>query len=253
MSFAYVHEGFCPICEKAVRFESTNKWHRDYLLCTECGSVPRERALAVVLENQFPNWRILPTHESSPIDRGISKKIREQAGLYTGSQYLPNEQPGTVVNGFRNENLEKQTFGDKSFSLVISLDVMEHVNEPEAAFKDIARTLVDGGAYLFSVPTYKEQTESKRAARHMPDGTIEHYAKPEYHGNPVGNNDSLVTFRYGYDLPELIHAWSDLDVEVFRFHNHHLGIIGEMTEIYLCRKNKPNTVANTEPTQAQEV
>ena len=61
-------------------------------------------------------------------------------------------------------------------------------------------------------------------------------AEPEYHGNPVSNAGSLVTFHYGYDFAELIAAWSGLDVEVVRFHDHRHGVIGEFTEVYLAVK-----------------
>lgn len=71
----------------------------------------------------------------------------------------------------------------------------------------------------------------RRAILH-PDG-IEHLHPPEYHGNPVDPEGVLVTFHYGYDLPELIHRWAGLNTMVCRFHDHHIGVIGEFTEVYV--------------------
>jgi len=102
--------------------------------------------------------------------------------------------------------------------------------------KEVWRTLKPGGAYLFAVPTYKQNLVTERAARFLPDGGIEHYREPEYHGNPINPQGSLVTFRYGYDFPELIRSWTPLDTRVYRFHDHRHGLIGEFTEIYLCTK-----------------
>lgn len=232
----YAREGLCPICETRTRFTARYHWFRDHLLCERCGSIPRERGLALVLQERFPGWRSLRIHESSPEPRGISQKLKIECPGYVASQFFPGAAPGAMHRGFRNENLESQTFEDACFDLVVTLDVMEHVNEPAACFGEIWRTLKPGGAYLFAVPTYKDKINSERAARYLPDGTIEHYCEPEYHGNPADPNGSLVTFRYGYDLPELIRSWAPFDTRVYRFHDHAHGLIGEFTEIYLCMR-----------------
>lgn len=237
-SHVYARDGFCPICAAAARFSARYSWYRDHLKCERCGSIPRERALALVLEERFPAWRRLRIHESSPEPRGVSKKLAAECRRYVATQFFPDAAPGVTRNGFRNENLERQSFADGAFDLVITLDVMEHVNEPEACFREIWRTLKPGGAYLFTAPTYKENVASERAARFLPNGAAEHYREPEYHGNPVNPQGALVTFRYGYDLPELIRSWAPFDVRVYRFHDHRHGIIGEFTEVYLCTRTE---------------
>jgi SAM-dependent methyltransferase len=230
----YEHAGYCSICEAKRTFRANYAWYRDHLLCDGCGSIPRERGLALTLTRRFPNWRDLTIHESSPGNRGISPKLQRECPRYVATQFFPGQPIGTTIRGFRNENLEAQTFADAEFDLVITLDVMEHVNEPELVFKEVARTLKPGGAYVFTVPTYKAKVIGERRSRYNPDGTVTHFAEPEYHGNPVSDAGSLVTFHYGYDLPELIHQWSGLNVEVARFHDHHFGIIGEFTEVYVA-------------------
>jgi SAM-dependent methyltransferase len=234
-AFVYERTGFCPICMAEARFTATDGWFRDTLRCSGCRSIPRERALALVLERSFPGWRGMAIHESSPAPRGISAKLRREAPGYVASQFFAARPLGSSVEGFRNENLEAQTFAEGSFDLVVSLDVMEHVNRPDEALREIARTLKPGGAYLFTAPTYKERLTTERRALYRPDGGIDHLAPPEYHGNPISDAGSLVTFLYGYDFAELIAAWSGLDVEVARFHDHRHGVIGEFTEVYVAR------------------
>lgn len=234
-AFVYERTGFCPICMAEARFTATDGWFRDTLRCSGCRSIPRERALALVLERSFPGWRGMAIHESSPAPRGISAKLRREAPGYVASQFFAARPLGSTVEGFRNENLEAQTFAEGSFDLVVSLDVMEHVNRPDVALREIARTLRPGGAYLFTAPTYKERLVTERRALYRPDGGIDHLAPPEYHGNPISDAGSLVTFHYGYDFAELIAAWSGLDVEVARFHDHRHGVIGEFTEVYVAR------------------
>jgi SAM-dependent methyltransferase len=169
--------------------------------------------------------------------RGISAKLRDSCPRYLCTNYFPGETLGGMVGGLRNENIECQTFADASFDVVISLDVMEHVNMPDTAFREVARTLVPGGLYAFSAPTYSRLTESKRRARYLESGDVEFLEMPpEYHGNPISNDGSLVTFHFGYDLVENINKWSQLDVTCLRFWDEHIGIIGNFTEIYICRK-----------------
>ncbi|WP_022855323.1 hypothetical protein [Thermodesulfobacterium thermophilum] len=71
----------------------------------------------------------------------------------------------------------------------------------------------------------------------MPDGTIKVIGDPEYHGNPQDpKNGSLVTWKYGYDLPYLIQKRTGFDVEVFRFQSLDIAVCGLYTEVYLCGK-----------------
>lgn len=233
----YRAHGYCPVCEADAEFTAKYDWYRDHLVCSSCGSIPRERALALVLHRRFPQWRELHIHESSPGARGVSPKLKDQCRNYLASQFFPGEPEGAVVRGFRNENLQAQTFPDNTFDVVVTLDVMEHVNEPEQAFKEIFRTLKPQGAFVFTVPTYKGKVTSERRALYRPDGTVEYYSPAEFHGNPVSDAGALVTFHYGYDLAQSIYQWAGLDTEVIRFHDHHHGIIGDFTEVYVATKN----------------
>ena len=50
-----------------------------------------------------------------------------------------------IYDSCTNQNLEKLTYEDESFDVVITQDVFEHINEPFQAFKEIARVLKPGG------------------------------------------------------------------------------------------------------------
>lgn len=233
-------DGFCPICESAATFVADGPWLRGTLKCRSCekGSVPRERALAAVLNRECPDWRTLSIHESSPMQRGISLKLQRQAKHYVGSHFFPEEPFGTIVKGWRNENIEQQTFESDTFDLVITLDVTEHVFHPDRMFKEIWRTLKPGGLYISTFPIRKRLVEATvPLARLHPDGTVEFLKDPpEYHGNPIDGAGALVTWDYGYDIHQQIAEWAPFDVEITRFADRHQGIIGEYTEVVVCRK-----------------
>ncbi|UDL93227.1 class I SAM-dependent methyltransferase [Lichenihabitans sp. PAMC28606] len=194
--------------------------------------------MALVLDETMPDWRFVHIHESSPSDRGISKKLKESAKYYTASQFFPGKPFGIDVDGFRNEDLESQTFDDASFDIVVSLDVMEHVFNPSAVYQEVYRTLKHGGVYLHTFPMYKYLSEgATRRAEISSGGEVRHLIEPpQYHLNPVDSRGSLVTFDYGYDITRLINEWAPFDVRISRFWDESHGIIGEHTEVVICRK-----------------
>jgi SAM-dependent methyltransferase len=232
------YRGRCPICETDVTFTATTEWLRGSLKCSSCESVPRERALAIVLEELHKEWRSLTIHESSPEERGISSKLKREADDLVRSQFYPDVPLGEMHKGFRNEDLQRLTFADNTFDLVITLDVFEHIPLPQMAMKEIWRTLKVGGAMLCTWPVRKGQVEPmKYRARLRADGTFEHLLPPEIHGNPVDpGGGALVTVDYGYDIHQLIEWTAPFDVRVYRFADRTHGVLGEYLEVFHCRK-----------------
>ncbi|WP_084158939.1 methyltransferase domain-containing protein [Solidesulfovibrio alcoholivorans] len=162
--------------------------------------------------------------------------LKNNSSNYTGSGYFPNSKFGVVVNGLKNEDLENQTFEDAVFDLVIHLDVMEHLFHPFKALNEIWRTLKVNGHCIFAAPTYPEKQNSEQVA-FVEDGELRVIGDPEYHGNPQNSEGSLVTWRYGYDLPQLITRNTKFkNVEVRRWQSMDDAIMGIMTEIYILRK-----------------
>jgi SAM-dependent methyltransferase len=228
--------GFCPICATDVVFRADEPLFRDHLLCSACGSIPRERAVMLVIESVAPDWRGMRIHESSPIERGTSVRLRNECSGYVATQMFPGIPPGSTYGNFRCEDLERQSFGDGTFDLVVTQDVMEHVLELAAAYREIWRTLAPGGMHIHTTPIKKHYRASVRRAERQQDGSVRHLLPAIYHGNPVDSSGALVTFDWGQDLPELIAAWAPFDVEVRRFHDRRRGIVAEMTEVIICTK-----------------
>ena len=227
--------GHCAVCAAPAHFVARDSWLRDNLRCQSCGSIPRERALMTVLEQRYPDWRALAMHESSP---GLpsSKKLERECKAYLSTHFFPDIAPGEFKFGVRCENLESQTFPDESFDLVVTQDVMEHVLDPEAAFRDIARTLRSGGAHVFTTPVYKGLARSIVYARRGGAGIEYLVQPPEYHGNPIDEKGALVTMHYGADIGELIFRWSGLATTVYVIRDPALGLAGEFLEVMVTVK-----------------
>ncbi len=213
--------GTCSICEHSTLFVETGAWLRDQYLCVRCGSIPRWRALLCRLDAEYADWRDLAIHESSP-GGPASDKLRRQAAGYSSSQYLgPDVPPGSTVGNVSCQDLCDLTFDDGSFDLFITQDVLEHVLRPDLAVQEIARVLKPGGAHVFTVPIHPDQATVVRA---VPTETgVEHLLPPEYHGNPVDPNGSLVVREWGIDLLEFISLHCRLQTEAQYHHDRRRG------------------------------
>lgn len=226
------HKGTCPICGPTI-FNITGPILREHYKCSNCNSIPRFRAIFHVLQNEFPNWRELRIHESSPAG-AVSEKLRKECKNYSCSFYLPEVPFGTVDKGRRSEDLTKLSFPNESFDLLVTQDVMEHVFHPELAFKEIERVLSPKGAHIFTVPVYPRDETVVRAK--MAGDKIEHLLPPNYHGAPYSKTGALVVHEWGRDFVKFISKRSNTWTQVFIIKDRELGIDGKFLEVFISRK-----------------
>jgi SAM-dependent methyltransferase len=142
---------------------------------------------------------------------------------------------GASRNGFRCEDLERQTFPDGSFDLVITQDVFEHVLDPARGFAEIARTLKPGGAHVFTIPWYFWKPTLVRASGDG-NGGVRHLAEPEYHCNPIDPKGSLVVTEWGSDFCDFIYRASGLTTTAVRIRDRRQGIDAEFIEVFISQK-----------------
>jgi SAM-dependent methyltransferase len=187
-----------------------------------------------VLNKRFPDWREKKIHESSPHPI-LLKKFRNECKDYNVSTLFKGIALGTMHKGMRCENIEKQTFANEIFDLVITTDVLEHILNPSKAFSEIARTLKIGGAHVFTVPIYEQKRISEIRAK-IVNGELKYLAKPEYHGNPFNKDGSLVTMHYGLDVGEIVLKASGMHTSIFNIQNKELGILGHMVDVLVSIK-----------------
>ena len=247
--FRYQANGFCVICERDTTFEALRKeelkeawfphWFRDALRCPNCQSLPRQRAVFTVLSSLYPDWREARIHECSPGMGGASRRLRMECAGYTATQYDPgigfgNSSPA----GYRSENLQAQTFGDETFDIVVTQDVFEHLMQPDRAAREIARTLRPGGAHIFTVPLANGKKKSSRRAV-MIDGALVHVAEPQYHGNPMADDGSLVTIDWGEDIMDYIAFHSGGAMSMYYIDDITRGLRAAYNEVFVCRKAAP--------------
>ena len=228
------NKGFCPVCGKKTAFLMLDDWLRDYYRCVYCLSIPRQRALKIVLDQVCSDWKNKSIHESSP-NGPLSKRISEQCRGYIGSQYYTDIPCGTYNGSFVSQNLEQQSFPDQQFDIVITQDVLEHVIHPAKAFSEIERTLKPGGIHIFTIPiNFLKKTE----IRVVDIGDrLEYLKEPIYHKNPVDSNGALVITDWGNDIADVIQSCSNMTTEIFSFKDLYHGVDGQYLEVLVSKKS----------------
>ena len=230
--------GYCPTCKKRTRFGAKKPDFREHLKCAHCRSIARERALIEVIDKYMPDWKDRIVHESSPANRGASVRLQEDCPGYISSQYFEGVPSGEWVDGVRCENLESLSLDESSIDLHVTQDVLEHVFHPEKVFFEIARTLAPGGMHIFTVPLVNRWKPSECRAKLSDAGEIIYLKEAEYHGNPVGDGRSLVTFDWGYDICEFIFKSCGLFTHTVLIDDLSRGIHGENLEVLVTVKPK---------------
>ena len=132
---------------------------------------------------------------------------------------------GAIVNGIRHEDVEQLSFKDETIDLIVSNDVFEHIPHPKTGFKECCRVLKKGGVMLATIPFDIEKNQTIARAEIINDQLI-HHMNPQFHGNPILAEGSLVFTDFGWDLLVLAReiGFSDSMVQIYRSINFgHLG------------------------------
>ena len=155
------------------------------------------------------------------------------------SRYLPQEEPGKKLSNqvnLTNQNLERLTFPDAFFDIVITSDVMEHVRIDSLAHSEIRRVLKPGGVYIFTVPHTRAVSETlHRVVIHDPldSNKDEFVLEKEFHGDANSPEDAALCYRvYGTELDEILTQVGFI-VEYTQQDFPEAGILS--TELFYCR------------------
>jgi len=127
------------------------------------------------------------------------------------------------------------TFDDEYFDIFITQDVFEHVMAPDRAFNEIARVLRSGGMHVFTLPWYPVNKDTVQRVR-MDNGEVVHLLEPVYHGNPVSDEGSIVTYDWGLDLVDFIYRHSKMTTMVYLLQDRTLGLEAEFLHVFISFK-----------------
>lgn len=210
---------------------------REHLDCPGCGHVNRLRAsLHILFQEVRPgrDARIYVTEQVTP----LYGWLRRRFASVVGSEYLgAGRAPGETVNGVRHEDVQRLSFPDASFDLIMSFDVLEHVPDERRALAELSRCLRPGGTLLFTAPFRDDIHDHEVRAVLRADGTPDHLMEPEYHGNPVDPEGGSLCFRYfGWRLMDDLREAGLEEPEGMFYWSADFAYLGATNSIFIARK-----------------
>jgi SAM-dependent methyltransferase len=226
--------GYCAVCARPSSFwadwqfsDNQTPNYRERLICDSCGLNNRQRFTMALLKQIVDGRHDLKIYLYEQVTAFFHQAQGILAGhRVVGSEYLGfDKAPGQEFGGIRHENATRLSFRDASLDLLISNDVLEHVPGYRQALQESSRVLKPGGKMLFSIPFYLgEQTTRIRAVEEQ--GSIRHVQPPQYHGNPVSAEGSLVFNDFGWDVIEQCLAAGFKEAYAIFYHSTVLGYLG---------------------------
>ena len=226
--------GICQACEKPVGFLADRQYlwegrvnFRERLECPQCRLNTRLRFMAYLLRDVVAEAgsaaRIYLHEQITPFFGWATQSL---PGEVIGSEYLGHDiAGGTVIDGVRHEDALNLSFADASFDAIVSQEVLEHVPEIDPAMAEAARVLKPGGRFYITIPFHPGLDETRKRAE-LRDGEVVHLAEPEYHGNPVSPEGSLVFYQHGWDFFDRLRDHGFADAELLGYWSALYGYLG---------------------------
>jgi SAM-dependent methyltransferase len=186
----------CRCCLKPSFFVSLSEGE-EFKICIRCRANLRYEMLAGYVREHCPdlgNKEVMELAPRSPLNALLSN-----AKKYIRTYYSEDCATGRArEDGAICEDITRLSLGDSSMDIIISSDVLEHVEDLEKAFRETARVLRTGGYHLFTVPM--AQATRKRASGK--GASLAHYCAPEVHFDPMDPEGILCFWDIGPDIAE---------------------------------------------------
>jgi len=228
-------QGYCVACERVQNFAIDGGPDfgpgypnlREGLVCP-CGAKNRDRLMILASKAEI-------LQADRTIFFGAFSGWAEWAKRHRGEhvqfcEYLADSDTRgdeVLVNGVnvRNEDLTEMTLADGSADLIVHQDVLEHIPSYGAAFKETLRVLKPGGRSIFTAPFFHCLNETFVRARILADGSLEHFAPEERHGDPLSPEGILSFYNFGWNLLDDLWAAGFVDVSLNILYSADLGLV----------------------------
>ena len=176
--------------------------YREHVLAF--GLNPRQRVVLDILSQLYSKQArdTLRVHLHEAITR-LALTIKGHFPYTIASEYLPDDEHKAQRFPIPHVDICHSSLPAKSFDLIISLEVLEHVPSIDAALVDMQRILKVEGRLLATFPFRYMSASSLKRATLDGNGDVVHLLDPEYHGNPVDREKGSLVFEIpGWDIVE---------------------------------------------------
>jgi SAM-dependent methyltransferase len=184
------------------------------------------------------NLRVYIAETNSVLSDFLRQNLRPH--LFVCSEYFgSSHKSGDIVDGILHQDLQRTSFDDETFDIVITSEVFEHIPDAISAEIEVMRILKRGGVYCFTVPFPPASEHDLVLARMDEKGTVEHLAEPQFHDDRLRPDEGILVYRlFSFnDLKERFGAMGH-EFKSTRFWSKSLGILGSACWTHTVRKNK---------------
>lgn len=181
----------CASCGRDTRFLVSGNESRS-IRCLSC----RSTAISLATVSQIRQLPLDPKSSSVyelSYHGAVFRHLQTSFANFTFSEFFGPPAGGALVNGVRNEDVQRLSFADASFDLVSSTEVFEHVPEYLAGFAQVCRVLRPGGWFVFTVPFF-DDPQTRCICRLGAGGRLEWVGPEEYHDSQVTGVGSVPVF-----------------------------------------------------------
>ena len=148
----------CPLC----RFSAAAFVHLSNPIaiswnsaCPNCNSRSRHRGLVFLYREFLQNSQGKKILHFAP-EPVLAHEIRK----YSQHQYFTTDYNMNEVD-YPNEDIQKLTFGDSSFDVILNNHVLEHIPDDRKAMRELARILKPKGIAILTIPGNWRRKQTK--------------------------------------------------------------------------------------------
>lgn len=220
----------CYVCGKIAKFtiDDSVVLYRE-AVCEHCGANIRNSDTAKIIVSKLlkkdiclqeavfdlRSFKILGTCSS-----GSLHSVLKQLPGYSFGEYFEDIKSGESKNGILCVDLKKSHFESEYFDMVITEDVLEHIDDINMAFREINRILKLDGSHVFTVPFHQNRRTLDRSC----------LKNKVYHGDPIRAEGALVYTDFGQDIESILDGFG---MKTERFMLHEFYSEDEITNVDL--------------------
>lgn len=192
------------------------------------GVPSRSRGVMLCIEHfrhRFQNG--LPSIYSAEAVTPFALRMRSIFPRYLGSEYTSSPEIAKDLYPIPNEDLQRLSFSNASFELIVTNEVLEHVPDIDQALAEMYRVLKPDGAHLGTVPFLYLDDKGEKRATISDQGEIVHLLEPQYHGDPMSAQGVLVFELPSWDILERAREVGFRDAYLRYIVSSRYGIVAE--------------------------
>jgi len=152
--------------------------------------------------------------------------------IYSEYYPYPNLKGGQYIKDIHHEDLQSLSFKDNSFDLIITQDILEHVENPYLAFKEIYRVLKPNGIHLFTVPI----DNNKKTFHYFDEKGNLLQNRIIFHKDPLRSEGSKVYTQFGFDIVNILNDYNIPSFFINSETNRKIGIYSKFEVIISIKK-----------------